>query len=329
MKSMQLTSAILVIFVFLAPLSWADGGTRDREKIIDVNTISRAMEKATQPVSNRMKSSRLKECYGRINGILGSEKVDKEALLDSLMDLEGEMDLFLKDWEEMVGPLWGGQDVIAGTINRVVDIIGRGMGGGACEEAEKLINNYDRRLKSLASQIKNESDPLLKERRKKVFANFLALRKLAESSGGIDLGPATTGVHVKIIRALESLQGQITDATFGVEQVRVVLISQKGFVSDYIDVLSGLLNAEELKKWLEATSENGEGFGPIGINVESMVEDARNFGEQMNKLFGQIAGELESGTDAFSFDAASSLLEGTDVDAEIKKYSKSSIGEGK
>ena len=228
----------------------------------------------------------------------------------------------------MVGPLWDGQDAIAGTINSVFDILGRGKGGGAGKEANKLAKGYDLRLKNLARQIKNEADPKLRERKKKVFANFLALRKLAESSGGIDLGPATTKVQIKIIRALESLQGQLTDATFGLEQVRVVLTSQKGFVSDYIAILSGLLDAEELKDWLDSR-EGVDDIGPIGINVESMVKDARKFGEQMNDLFGQMAEELESGPADSSSDAASPVLDGIDVDAEIEKYAKKILGEEK
>ena len=100
----------------------------------------------------------------------------------------------------------------------------------------------------MAEVIKSETNEERKRRLKMVFANILALRKLTEQAGVIDLGPAQQSVYVKIIEALSNLEMQLTNSTFALEKTRIVLEGQSEFLNDQIVIIDGLIKLEDLSK---------------------------------------------------------------------------------
>jgi len=323
MKSNTFIFGTLIAVLGLLPAVGiaADEGTRDREKIIDVASLTKAMERATTPVAERMKTSQLKERFAEVKQILQADQVDKDKLLTALKALKSEMSSFTDEWESVVKPLWDGQEAIAATIDKVRAVMARGEGGGRSARTKALLTNYDARLQSLAQAIQAEKDPKRKERLRGVFANILSLRKLVESVGRVNLGPATEALQLKIVRALSSLQDQLTMATFEVEKVRVILVSEAEFVANYVDILEGMISAEDLAKTLGEMKTAGKGVGALALDVGQLKSQAEDFAGMMNGFAGKLAESIEAETAKIAERVEDSPeLEGVDIDAEIRRY---------
>ena len=175
----------------------------------------------------------------------------------------------------------------------------------------------------MAQTVEAEKDPVRKERLRTVFSNVLALRKLAENCGSVNLGPATEALQVKLIRALSSLQDQLTIATFACEQARVVLISERDFVSDYVDILGGMVEAEKLAKTLADMDTSGQQIGALVLNVGDLTKQAEEFGTMMNAFADKLADSIESETARMVQNTVEPAeLKNVDLDKEIQKYAK-------
>jgi len=174
--------------------------TADRERIIDVSQLTEAMHRATEPIGQRLRASRLKEQFEAVNELLEQPEIDKRELIDALNSLRGEIGAFTDDWDQVAAPLWEGQEAIGKTIDRVRSLLARGEIGRPSEKTEALLQNYDKRLRSLAKAIEQETDEVRKERLKIVFANVLGLRDLTEKAGSVNLGPAREAVRASLKR---------------------------------------------------------------------------------------------------------------------------------
>jgi len=302
----------------------ADDGTRDREKIIDVKSLTEAMAKATEPVAQRMKTSQLKERFAEVKTILNAKDVDKEKLVAALKALRTEMKSFTDDWETVVKPLWDGQEALAKTINKVRAVMAQGDGGGNSAKTKALIENYDKRLRTLAQAVQAETDPQRKKRLRAVFANILSLRKLLGSVGRVNLGPATEALQVRIVQALSRLQDQLTMATFEVEKVRVILVGESEFVGNYVDILEGMVSAEKLAKTLGGMKTAGKGIGAMALDVGDLKTQAEGFAGMMNNFAGKLAKSIETETAKIADRVEDSPeLKNVDIDTEIRKYAES------
>lgn len=325
MKSSRFILTLLAAAICLPAVdALADGeGTRDREKIIDVQSLTEAMQKATEPVAHRMKTSKLKERFAEVKTLLEAKEVDKEKLLESLKALKAEMDSFTDDWETVVKPLWDGQEALAKTIDKVRAVMASGEGGAQSAKTKALLENYDTRLQSLARAIQTETDPKRKERLRTIFANVLSLRKLVESVGRVNLGPATEALQIKIVQALSGLQDQLTMATFEVEKVRVILVSESEFVGNYVDILDGMVSAEKLAKALGDMKTAGTGVGALTLDVGELKTQAEDFASMMNGFASKLADSIETETAKVAERVEDSPeLKNVDIDAEIRRYAE-------
>ena len=124
-------SWLLTATVLLWPLSGhvQPGPTKDREQIIDVAALTEAMQQATEPVTQRMRTSRRKQRFAHVKEVLDQKQVDKEQLLTALYDLADEMNTFMADWAQVTSPLWEAQDTIGKTIDKVRSMMAGSDGG--------------------------------------------------------------------------------------------------------------------------------------------------------------------------------------------------------
>jgi len=262
----------------------ADRGTTDSQRIIDVEKLKAALNEATSPMSKRIRESQLIEKFDAVNDLLQKEDGDNEVLLGALEDLQKEMVQFGERWSELTDPLWRGQDAIAGTIEKVTLLLARSGTGEPSKKVQDSLKNYDKRLSSLASAIKGEENEERKRRLKMVFANVLSLRALTERAGTIDLGPAQQAVYVQIIESLSNLEMALTNSTFQVERVRIVLDGQADFVGTYADVLAGLIEHDKLAKMLADMNSAGNGIGLLAGDLGVLNSKLEGFTTHMNAL---------------------------------------------
>jgi len=312
----------LVLGLLLSPcICIAAQATRDREIVIDVSRLSQAIQEAMEPIAERMRSSGLKQCFSEVKAILKEEDVVKEELVEALRRLNDHLSEFTRDWEQITSPLWKGQDALGETISKVQKMLAKNMGGELSEKMKARLRTFDSRLSDLARQIQSEQDPVRKKRLKMVFANILSLRKLTESCGNIDLGPATEALQIRIVKALSCLQDQLTMATFEVEKCRAILISQTEFVSNYADIVQGMIEAEQLAKWVADMNKAGAGLGDVTTNLIELKNESEDFANMMADFAGELVKSLESETAKIAAQASTPKeLKNIDVDAEVRKF---------
>ena len=259
-------------------------GTTDTEQIIDVESLKASLSRATSPISQRIRQSKLDERFAAVNELLQAQDIDKARLLDALENLKTEMAAFVQNWSELTDPLWKGQEAIGTTIDKVRVMLARSTTGEPTEKVKAVLQNYDKRLTDLATAIKNEQNEDRKKRLKLVFANVLSLRNLTERAGMIDLGPAQQAVYVRIIESLSNLEAALTNSTFQVERTRIILAGQAEFIGNYVDVLKGLIESEKLAQVLADMNTAGDGIGTLAGDLGGLNGKIKNFTERMNAL---------------------------------------------
>jgi len=315
-------AAICVAALLMAsgPVWAADKGTRDRELVVDVSKLTEAVHKATEPMYQRTQSTRLKEKFAAVNDVLAQKEVDKTRLIQALKELQHELVDFTRDWDEITAPLWEGQDTIAKTIKKVRDLMARGRGSTLSAELKPILDNYERRLGSIAKAIQEEKDPERAARLRAAFQHVLSLKKLVEASSTLNLTPASQAVYAQTVKALTGLEAQLTNAAFEVEKARVVLVSQSTFIKEYIDIMEGLVAAENLSKGLARMREAGEGIVVLGVVMKDLTKKTQKFAVRMDGFVGKLAANIETGTAKMAADNAAALPENVDIEAEIQKY---------
>ena len=130
-------------------------------------------------------------------------------------------------------------------------------------------------------------------RLKQVFANVLSLKQLTAHAGMIDLGPAQQAVYVQIIDSLSNLEIALTNSTFQVEKVRIILEGQADFIDTYGQILGGVIEAEELAKMLAGMSGAGQGLGVLGNDLQKLQGGLNVFTENMQGLMERLTGSID------------------------------------
>lgn len=283
-----------------------------------------SLQQATKPISERVRQSQLVDRFDTVNKLLGQQEVDKEELKSALELLQSEMNTFVANWEaEVVSPMWQAQDAIAKTADQVRLLLARGRGGQPGEEARKRLENYDRRLENLAMAIRAERDPKRRERLEATFANVLSLRQLVEQLGSVNLGPANEQVYARIVQALTGLEDQLNIATFQLERTRLVLSSQSEFVGQYLDILTGLIHAEDLAKMLAGMEEAGQGLGTLSIDLSALHSLSERFADLAGSMAGRLSDSIEVETARIADRLGNTGISPGNLQQEIDRYHQS------
>ena len=322
MMGRRVLALVLTVAVASVNTLTATAGTADGEVVVDVRRLTAVVRDAGKPIQERMKSTQLKEKFEAVNKLLKQEDVDKRKLVAALRDLQTELDKFCENWQQVVSPLWAGQEAVAATIEKVRLMLARCKTGEPTKETKKVLANYDARLKNLARAIKAEKSKTRRRQMLLMFKNVLALRKLVARFGGLNLGNVTEAVYVKTLRALVALETQFALATFQVEKARVVLSAQSSFIKQYVGIMEGVIRAEELAKLLADMRKAKNGLGPISVDLGGLGEDAERFRKNMTDVMGRIATGIEKHTDKMGAGADSGDLDDVNVNKALERYAQ-------
>jgi hypothetical protein len=244
-------------------------------------------------------------------------------LLDALGELRNEMWAFTENWSELTDPLWKGQEAIGNTIDKVRLMLARTATGEPSEKVKALLENYDKRLSTLASAIKSETNEERAKRLKLIFANVYALRQLTERSGMIDLGPAQQAIYARIIESLANLETALTNSTFQVERTRVILAGQAEFIGNYVDILRGLIESEKLAEVLNDMNGAGQGLGGLAGELGGLNGKIEDFTSHMNALAERLSMSIDHQTSGM---VHTPEIEGVDIAKMIEPYSSARLG---
>jgi len=311
----------------LAALAFAGGAAlgqpvQDRERLIDVSALEEAMANATTPLAERVEASKLKESFEAVNELLRADSIDKSQLIAALETLRDEIETFTTDWDSAVAsPMWEAQDRVGQTVARVRSLLAKGDPETVDGRTSRMLDGYDRRLEQLALNIENEMDPIRQERLKLIFANTRSLRDVVEATGSFNLSSAREALYVKTIRALAALEAQLTNAMFEIERVRLVLSAEGEFISDYVELLEGLVEAETLARMLSTTAEDGttgiqslvSQMGELSLSTEDLGANVDVFVEELTDSIEIQSDELEARMETQRFGSLN-------VDDEVSEY---------
>lgn len=312
--------ALIVAATILGLSSTCFAQVKDQERVIDVSSLSRAIQQATQPIGQRMQKSKLIDRFEDINTILKQDEVDKIQLIIALGSLENEITSFTSDWSKTTDPLWTAQEKIADTVDRVRMLLAQGPTGKISAKAKDKLVLFDRRLTNLAQSIKAEVDPQRKVRLKIVFANILSLRSLTEQTGRINLDPAREALFARMINVLTELEMQLSNACWGVERARVMLTSQIEIIQQYSSLVQDLVDVEILAKELAKMRQSGNALGLIAFNVDELTFSIEEFTANINSVMSQLLTSIEGETAKASSTIDVSTIDDINVDEAIDQY---------
>lgn len=312
----KIMSGVLAAAVLMPP---AAAQQADREQFIDLEKLNQVITDATQSIAEPIRESRLSARFAEVNELLQTDQVDKRALVAALQGLSGELSTFVAKLDS--APLFDAEAQVGETIDRVRMLMATGPAGQPKSEAAAEVAEHERQLKQLVSAIDNEPDPRRQQRLKIMFAHHLRLMRLKKQMGTIDLSDARMRVFAKTAEALDGLSTQLISAAFRTEEARTVLAQQSEFLSTYVEILNGVVGAEEIAGVLSGLGAAGSQLGPVIAELAIIAEQAAEFGERMDAVALSLSDQIEIVGDniAVQVDQSDAALD-LDIERELDLF---------
>jgi len=298
----------------------------DEEHIVDVSRLKEKLAESTEPLKERIEKSQLQQKFDGVFKVLEQKEVDNKKLKSSLAELEQGIGSFRSNWEGIANPLWKGQVVVGETISKIRTLVAASCASQTDAKSAKELAVYDAELSRLAKGLSAETDPRRKERMKLLFQNLYNLRQI--KSVKVNLAPASQLLMARMIGALERLELQFTRIIFASEEAYAVLGNQQRFVGEYIQVLNGLMDIEDLSAWL-AGSGAADGVAAVegllghlkelGTSVSGFESAMNDYSQQLLENIEDHTRQIEAKMDSVAPQSTSS---GADLDKLIKEYAK-------
>ncbi len=293
----------------------------DREQFIDIEKLNQVITDATRSLAEPLRETTLSERFAEVNTLLASDEVDKRALVGSLQGLSTELSRFVSRLDSAA--LFDAEMQVGETIDRVRMLMATGPSGKPQSKMTQEIAEHERQLAQLVTAIDDEPDPRRRQRLKIMFAHHLRLKRLKAQMGTIDLSDARMRVFAKTAEALDGLSTQLISAAFRTEEARTILAQQSEFLSTYVEILNGVVGAEEIARVLNGLGDAGSQLGPVIAELAIIAEQAADFGERMDAVALSLSDQIELVGDniAVQVDQSSVSLD-MDIDRELEHYRK-------
>jgi len=316
-RFLKVSLAVACLVLSQVFLVFADIPKYDEEHIVDVSKLKQQMAESTAMLKEKLVGSQLNVKFKKVFTVLEKEKVDNVALKASLENLEKGVADFRADWNNMTEPLWKGQDAVGETISKVRTLLASSQAVSVMAKDNPELAVYENRLKKLAREISDEPDSRRKEKLKLLFKNIHNLKQIKGTK--TNLSPTSQLLLSRIVQALGQLELQFTRIIFTAEEAYAVLGNQQQFLQDYIQVVKGLIDIEELAGWL---SEEGSGGlasveGLLG-QFQSLNKEVGEFEEAMNAYSEKLVDNIEEHSENLELKMDEISTSGN-VDAELEK----------
>jgi hypothetical protein len=303
----------------LLPAAPSFGQHTDREQIIDIERLNQVMADATQSLAEPLRETTLLQRFSEVNALLQSDQVDKRALVASLDGLAAELRTFVGKLDST--PLFEAEQQVGLTIDRVRMLMATGPSGKPSREIKEQVEAHEEQLRQLVEAIDEEPDPRRQQRLKLMFAHHLRLKRLKQQMGSVDLSDARMRVLARTALALDSLSTQLISAAFRTEEARLILGQQSEFVSTYVEILNGLVGAEEIARVLNGLGDSGSQLAPVIAELATIASQAAEFGEKMDEVAMSLSDQIDivGGNIADQVQEPELLLE-MDLEREMDRY---------
>jgi len=315
----MLTRRLTILFAATAIPLAASAQTADREQFIDIEHLNEVITDATRSLAEPLQETTLSERFAEVNELLQPETVDKRALMEALRGLATELRNFVAKLDS--APLFDAEMQVGETIDRVRMVMATGPSGQAPAETRHEIAEHERQLAALVRAIDAETDPRRQQRLKIMFAHHLRLMRLKQQMGTIDLSDARMRVFAKTAEALDGLSTQLISAAFRTEEARTILKQQSEFLSSYVEILNGVVGAEEIARVLNGLGAAGTQLGPVIAELAVSAEQASVFGQRMDEVAASLADQIDIVGDNIGAQVEQSNMSlDLDIDRELAAY---------
>ena len=294
----------------------------DKPKIVDFAAVKRALAEAKRPLQAKLAETKLKDRFEEVARAVEADELDLPALQDALTRLAGEIDTFLTDWDRVTEPLHSARATIGETVGRVRSYLAGGSDDVARRKNGQRIEQYEERLTRLAGEIQRETDPVRRDRLRTVFGFMLKIKKELEQYAL----PATGNemrreLYEPMVDALSELDFNLELAGLHAERSRVKLDAARETVRHYSDVVTGLIEAQEIAD--EVAEFLGRNPSEASLDFGSLVEQLGGFSRQMEKTAAVLTDEVAEKTDRLSSTLTRTVdLTDVDVDAAVQEYAQ-------
>ena len=315
----------------VAPVPQAQEAQYDEEHIVDVSKLKDTTLESLRTIEERLDKVQLKARFDKVFEVLDQKEVDNRELKKALESLETGLDAFRDDWDSTIEPLWKGQEMVGDTIAKVRSVLASSEEAADIDSKQsKELRIYEERLVALSQEIVNEPDPKRKTRLKLLFKNLYNLKQIKKAR--VNLSPASQIVLSRMIGALEHLELQFTRIIFTAEESYAILGNQQQFLKDYIQIVKGLVDIEDLAEWFAKS-----GADESMTTVEGLITQFEGLNEsitEFDKAMGQYSGNMISSIEEHSRKieenlktAESANLVSRELDGLIEEYSNKEVGD--
>lgn len=324
-RYLKVLLVVTSICLFLAPLTFATFAAvpqYDEEHIVDVSKLKAEMVESTKPLKEKLQGTQLQQRFEAVFALLEQEELDNRDLKLALEELEQGIDNFRSDWNNIVEPLWDGQKTVGEVISKVRSLLASSQLGDAGKVSDSEIAPYENRLKKIAKDIASEPDPKRKERLELMFKNVYNLKRI--KSVKMNLSPAQQVLLSRMLDALDRLELQFTRIIFTTEESYAILGNQQEFLKDYIQIVKGLIDIEDLAGWLAGGGSEGiTSVEGLLQQFEGLNESISGFEVTMNKYSEQLIDSIEEHSQKIDSEYSSPVTSGlsdSEMDKLIQEY---------
>lgn len=296
--------------------------TSDKPKIVDFAAVKRALAEAKRPLQAKLAETKLKDRFEEVARAVEADELDLPGLQDALTRLAGEIDTFLTDWDRVTEPLHTARATIGETVGRVRSYLAGGSDDAARRKNGHRIAQYEERLERLAGEIQREVDPVRRDRLRTVFGFLLKIKKELEQYALPAAGnKLRRELYEPMVDALSELDFNLELAGLHAERSRVKLDAARETVRHYSDVVTGLIEAQEIAD--EVAEFLGRDPNEASLDFGGLVDQLGGFSRQMEKTAAVLTDEVAEKTDALSSTLTRTVdLTDVDVDAAVEEYAK-------
>lgn len=294
----------------------------DKPKVVDFAAVKRALAEAKKPLRAKLAETKLKERFEEVAKVVEADELDLDALQTSLTQLGAELELFLEDWDRVTEPLHVARDTVGDTVGRIRTYLAGGDDDKARRKNTRRIEQYEDRLGRLATEIQSETDPVRRDRLRTVFGFLLRIKgELEEHSLPAAGDKLRRELYEPMVDALGELDFNLELAGLHAERSRVKLDAAKETVRHYSDVVTGLIEAQEIAG--EVAEFLGRKPNEASLDFGSLVEQLSGFSRQMESTAGVLTDQVAEKTDQLSNTLTRTVdLSDVDVDSAVERYAK-------
>ncbi len=291
----------------------------DREHFIDIDKLNQAITRATEALAHPLQETRLSHRFAKVNTLLQAEDLDKEALIGSLERLSTELERFVDRLD--TSPIFEAEMEVGKTIDRIRMVMAAGPAGKPRQRISRQVVEHERQLRELVTAIDAEPDPRREKRLKMVFSHHLRLKKLKEQMGKVDLTDARMLVFARTAEVLDGLSTQLISAAFRAEEARSILSEQSVFLATYIEIINGVVGAQEIARVLSGLGGTGSQLSLVISELTIVATQAAQFSQQMDALTLRLSDEIDVMGSSLNTQIEASHKEmDLDIDKEMDRY---------